>query len=124
MAAEVEFQREGNELRKLQKEVNRIDSMRQDYLLKKNENELVKSELDLLEPEAVIYKLIGPALIKQALPESKVNVEKRLEFINAEIERLVKHREDFLKRVEEQSAKVSKMQAELQPAGPPPPPAN
>ena len=122
--AEVEYQREGNELRKLQKEVNRIDSMRQDYLLKKNENELVKSELDLLEPEAVIYKLIGPALIRQALPESKVNVEKRLEFINGEIERLVKHREEFLKRVEEQSAKVAKMQAELQPAGPPPPPAN
>ncbi len=38
--------------------------MRQDYLLKKNENELVKAELELLEPEAVIFKLIGPALIR------------------------------------------------------------
>jgi prefoldin beta subunit len=81
--------------------MNRIDSMRQDYLLKKNENELVKQELELLEEDSVIYKLIGPALVKQALPEAKANVDKRLEFINSEIERLVKHRKEFLKRAEE-----------------------
>ena len=45
-------------------------------------------ELKLLEDEAVVYKLIGPALIKQDPVEAKSNVEKRLEFINHELSRL------------------------------------
>ena len=45
-------------------------------------------ELKLLEDEGVVYKLIGPALIKQDPVEAKSNVEKRLEFINHELSRL------------------------------------
>ena len=32
-----------------------------------------------------MYKLIGPALIRQDLPEVRANVEKRLDFINSEL---------------------------------------
>ena len=38
-------------------------------------------ELERLEDDANVYKLIGPVLIKQDLVEAKSNVEKRLEFI-------------------------------------------
>ena len=47
------------------------------------ENERAQ-ELERLEDDANVYKLIGPVLIKQDLVEAKSNVEKRLEFIQNE----------------------------------------
>ena len=41
-------------------------------------------ELDLLEDGAVVYKLVGPVLIKQELSEARLTVEKRLEYITKE----------------------------------------
>jgi len=45
-------------------------------------------ELDLLDEDAIVYKLIGPAMIKQDLVEAKTNVSKRLEYIQAEMKRI------------------------------------
>lgn len=42
-------------------------------------------ELDLLEDEAPVFKLIGPVLMKQDLEEAKQNVVKRLELIEREM---------------------------------------
>lgn len=42
-------------------------------------------ELDLLEDEAPVYKLVGPVLMKQDLEEAKQNVAKRLELIEREM---------------------------------------
>lgn len=42
-------------------------------------------ELDLLEGGAVVYKLIGPVLVKQDLEEAKQNVEKRIDYISQEM---------------------------------------
>jgi hypothetical protein len=50
-----------------------------------NENELVLSELKLLGDDSSVYKLVGPALIKQDLDEARSNVEKRLQFIGDEM---------------------------------------
>lgn len=44
-------------------------------------------ELGRLGDDANVFKLIGPALIKQDLVEAKSNVSKRLEYIKGEIER-------------------------------------
>ena len=38
-------------------------------------------ELELLEEESSVFKLIGPVLVKQELVEVKNNVTKRVEFI-------------------------------------------
>ena len=35
-------------------------------------------ELEVLDDEAVLYKLVGPVLIKQEIMESKVNIDRRL----------------------------------------------
>jgi len=43
-----------------------------------------------MEKHAVIYKLVGPVLAKQDTNEAKVNVEKRIEYIGKEIERMDK----------------------------------
>jgi chaperonin cofactor prefoldin len=42
-------------------------------------------EFDELEPGADVYKLVGPVLIKQAMEEARVDVERRLEFIQGEM---------------------------------------
>ena len=42
-------------------------------------------ELDLLENANIVYKLIGPVLVKQDLDEAKATVTKRLEYINGEM---------------------------------------
>lgn len=38
-----------------------------------------------MKPSNVVYKLIGPVLVKQDQAEAKSNVEKRLEFIRGEM---------------------------------------
>ena len=52
------------------------------FIYKKNK------ELDLLTEEEVVYKLVGPILMKVELEESKENVNKRLEFIEGEITKI------------------------------------
>lgn len=42
-------------------------------------------ELDLLDSQNTVYKLIGPVLVKQDLDEAKATVAKRLEYINGEM---------------------------------------
>lgn len=54
----------------------------------RNENELVKDELTRIEPNAAVYKLIGPALVSQDVDDAKHVVTRRLEHINAEMRRL------------------------------------
>ena len=42
-------------------------------------------ELDLVEDGGVVFKLMGPVLVKQDLSEAKQTVEKRLEYIRKEM---------------------------------------
>ncbi|KAM7524986.1 hypothetical protein LguiA_014888 [Lonicera macranthoides] len=58
---------------------------RRKYHLQLGENELVLKELDLLNEDANVYKLIGPILVKQDLAEANANVRKRIEYITAEL---------------------------------------
>lgn len=50
-----------------------------------NENIMVKKELELLKADNDVFKLIGPVLVKQDLYEAKQNVDKRMEYITAEL---------------------------------------
>jgi prefoldin beta subunit len=45
----------------------------------------MNQELELLEEDANVFKLIGPVLVKQDLAEAKANVNKRIEYILAEL---------------------------------------
>lgn len=49
-----------------------------------NENESVLKELNILEEDAVLYKLVGPVLVKQSVDEAKKTVQKRLAYIQTE----------------------------------------
>ncbi len=45
----------------------------------------MKEELEKLEGDAPVFKLVGPVLMRQDLDEAKQNVAKRIEFIRGEM---------------------------------------
>lgn len=67
-------------------------------------------ELELLNEEDNVYKLIGPALVRQEVVEAVSTVKKRLEYISSESKRL----EDKMKQSEEKGMKKQKRFLELQ----------
>jgi prefoldin beta subunit len=85
---------------KLQKNAEELTATRQNeatILSQLNENNIVKKEFDLLSEDAEIYKLIGPVLVKQDHYDAKTNVEKRIEYLQKEEERLKKRHEELEK---------------------------
>lgn len=90
-----EIEREMTDLKKIHigseyPEIVKIEAMKQDFLIKQHENEMVKKvistqELEEVKEDGQVYKLIGPALVPQSLTDARGNVEKRLEFITKEL---------------------------------------
>ncbi|CDW72495.1 UNKNOWN [Stylonychia lemnae] len=101
------------EIKKIEAEFTKVYGARQTLIEKKNENEMVLSEFNLMDGEATVYKLVGPLLAKQDLPEAKSNVEKRIEFITREIERMDKLEVDFKSKIEEKRKNVMKLQEDF-----------
>ncbi|RID53345.1 hypothetical protein BRARA_G00746 [Brassica rapa] len=83
-----DLEAKANDLAKIQKEIAKNHQLRKKYTIQLGENELVLKELDLLEDDANVYKLIGPVLVKQDLAEANANVRKRMEYISAELKRI------------------------------------
>jgi len=67
-------------------------------------------ELELVDDDAKVYKLIGPALVRQDQLEATSTVKKRLEFISAEMKRL----DDKLVSLEEKGTKKQSQMMQLQ----------
>ena len=74
----------------------------------------MKKEFDLLEEESKIWKLTGPLLVKQDKSDARANVDKRLEFITAELakveEGIKKHESEF----ETKRQELITLQSEIQ----------
>lgn len=68
----------------------------------------------MLQDDANVYKLVGPILAKQDLDECKNNVQKRIEFIDKEIARLATLETEFQGKVTDKTAKIKKMQNDMQ----------
>lgn len=101
--------------RALQDEVQVLATQRQTYAQQANENDMVKKELDLLDDEAKVYKLVGPVLLKQDADEAaKSNVNKRLEFINNELNKVNSKIEAKEKEAVGIRNNISNMQMEMQ----------
>ncbi|KAK6264490.1 hypothetical protein SCA6_019924 [Theobroma cacao] len=94
-----DLENKANDLSKLQKGkpnethaqpsyIAKNHQVKKKYTIQLGENELVLKELDLLNEDANVYKLIGPVLVKQDLAEANANVRKRIEYISAELKRL------------------------------------
>ena len=100
--------------RSIQEEVAKLRSDLQFVVGQRTENEMVQQELDLIGESSVVYKMIGPVLIKQDLEDSQQTVKKRLEYITGEKEKLESRISSKEKEANEIATKVQQMQATLQ----------
>ena len=107
---------EAQEIQKIQKEVTTLANNKAKLMEKRNENELVKKELDLLEDDAVVYKMVGPIMATQELVECKTNVEARLKFLEKEISMAKKMQDDFETKAKEAQLKIEKVKEEFKAA--------
>ncbi|XP_066591320.1 prefoldin subunit 6 [Prorops nasuta] len=82
------LQDEIDKFKQTEKDYQKALSKRQQLAGQLNENACVKVELDLLKVKDDVYKLIGPVLVKQDLEEAKQNVNKRMDYISAELNRV------------------------------------
>ena len=75
----------------------------------KSENESVLKEFEVLEDEAVVWKMTGPLMVKQDREEANENVSKRLDFIKLELEKLeeaIKSKESVFESKREELVKI------------------
>ncbi|EEE56649.1 hypothetical protein OsJ_06059 [Oryza sativa Japonica Group] len=71
-------------------------------------------ELELVNDEANVYKLIGPVLVKQDLAEAKANVKKRIEYISAELKRMDRALKDLEEKQNSKKESIFKLQQKMQ----------
>ncbi len=75
----------------------------------KSENESVLKEFEVLEDDAVVWKMTGPLMVKQDRGEANDNVSKRLDFIKLELEKLeegIKSKETVFESKREELVKI------------------
>ena len=66
-----------------------------------------------MSADAAVFKLVGPVLAKQDVSEAKTNVEKRIEYITKEIDRMDKLEADFQAKVENGRKTIIKLQEDM-----------
>ncbi|KAH1066236.1 hypothetical protein J1N35_031223 [Gossypium stocksii] len=121
-----DLENKANDLSKLQKvlfmyslngpspDIAKNHQVRKKYTIQLGENELVLKELDLLNEDANVYKLIGPVLVKQDLAEANANVRKRIEYISAELKRLDGSLQDLEEKQHSKREAILKVQQRIQ----------
>ncbi|KAI6205738.1 hypothetical protein M3Y94_00826400 [Aphelenchoides besseyi] len=114
--AKEKFDAELSKLRELEKQHTKYVSNRRILETQLTENKMVKEELEFLVEGEVVMKLIGPTLLKQDTEEVKVNVNKRIEYIESEIKRLETTMGQHGKALEDQRNILEKQQAALKTA--------
>ncbi|GMS88697.1 hypothetical protein PENTCL1PPCAC_10872, partial [Pristionchus entomophagus] len=115
-ALKAQFEEEVAKMKQLEKDREKYINNRQQLESQLTENSLVKEEMDLLDDEATVYKLIGAALVKQDLTEARANVEKRIEYINNEMKRVEDALSDFGTKQNAQRDKLMGLQEKFKKA--------
>lgn len=116
MSLQEQLQKEIDEVRACQNETAKHLRTLNQLETQLEENKSVKAELDLVEPEGNVYKLMGPVLMKQDLAEAKSNVAKRLEFIEKEVARYKDLLEKSNKKTQDAEERAVKLQTKMQQA--------
>jgi prefoldin beta subunit len=101
-------------LQSLQKQQQKTLSSRQMLDSQLNENKLVKEEMDKVDAEAKVFKLIGPALVRQDVSEAKGNVDKRIAYITGELKRQDDLLGDLDKQQESERERLQALQGQMQ----------
>ncbi|KAI9452121.1 prefoldin subunit 6 [Lactarius psammicola] len=114
MSLEARLQAASSDYQKLQADLSSAVEARQRLDAQLSENELVKKEFSTLTPNNVVFKLVGPVLVKQDQAEAKGNVDKRLEFIGGEIKRIEVQLQEIEQKSEKKKLELVELQTELQ----------
>jgi prefoldin beta subunit len=114
MAAEIDA--EIANFRKVEEDMQKTRNDLQIVMGQLAENEMVQQELQLLDGNANIFKMVGPVLIKNSHEDAKDTVSKRIEFITSEKDRLEAKGKDLETKGMEISQRVQQMQMALQQA--------
>ncbi|KAH7086674.1 prefoldin subunit 6 [Auriculariales sp. MPI-PUGE-AT-0066] len=78
------------------------------------ENQSVKREFGGLKAHNTVYKLIGAVLVEQDQAEARSTVDKRLEFIAAEIKRVESQINDLSEKSEAKKNEIATLQMQRQ----------
>merc|ERR1712025_672947 len=111
---QAQMQEKVEKLQGLQKTRQKTLMARQTLDSQLSENKLVKDELDNLEEDAKVFKLIGPALIRQDTNDAKQNVNKRIEYINGELKRQDETLADLSKKEDDLKEELQTIQTQMQ----------
>jgi len=111
MSLEARLQAATTDYQKLQVDLSNAIDARQRLDAQLSENEIVKKEFSQLKPSNAVYKLVGPVLVKQDQAEAKANVDKRLEFIKGEINRVEAQLKDISDKSEKRKAEIVEIQS-------------
>ncbi|KAL7269235.1 Prefoldin subunit 6 [Rhizina undulata] len=103
-----------DEFTALQKDLSAVIEARQRLDSQLQENKSVQKEFAALDETANIFKLIGPVLLKQDKSEAVMNVDKRLEFIESEINRIEGQLKDLQTKQENKKIEIMQLQSKLQ----------
>ena len=109
-----QLQKELENFQNIQKDIQKLVSGRQQLDAQYNENKIVKDELDVLENGANVFKLTGPILVKQDLEEAKLNVQKRIDYIQGELKRHETSIKDLQTKQESHRDSLGKLQQQYQ----------
>jgi prefoldin beta subunit len=108
---------EMKKFQKIEADMSEIQKQKKARNTQKNENDMVQEELQFLAEDAVLYKMIGPVLVKQTKAEVATTVAERLKFVNSEIAAADAQYKALTKTREEQRAKVISLQQAVQASG-------
>ncbi len=111
---QAKLQEEVEALQGLQKQQTKTLSARQTLDSQLSENRLVKEELDSLEADAGVFKLVGPALVRQSTEEARQNVDKRIGYISGELKRHDELLKDLEKKQESHRENLQNLQTQMQ----------
>jgi len=111
---QAQMQEKVEKLQGLQKTQQKTLMARQTLDSQISENKLVKDELDGLEEDAKVFKLIGPALIRQENSDAKQNVNKRIDYISGELKRHDETLADLDKKQDELREELQTIQTQMQ----------
>jgi prefoldin beta subunit len=107
----------------IQQELQQLRSDLQTIMGQQTENEMVLEELKLMSPSSsppetppVVYKMVGPVLLKQPISEASKTVKERLDFIGKERKKIQDKMESKEKQANEAAALVQQLQSQLQQA--------
>ena len=103
--------------KKMQEEITKLREKQQTLMQQLSENEMVKTELDLIssqKDESKIFKLVGPILMPQDLTEAQQTVEKRLEFITSDMSKLESQIATLEGTTQQIAQKIQAIQGDMQ----------